>query len=758
MAAGSASYSQILDAGNAPKQSSMKASWEKMDTDYDLAIKAATAVRNAARESARNIHSAAIEKARDVEKNARTQYSIALKSGDQAAIEKAKGAIDNAKAAKKQADTEYKSAKKQADIEFKSAEEQAKSAKQQTHDELRSVEKAHNSEAVVNSVDRGRDLADIQKEQTEKLNNVNSQTDTDNQGTDRGEPTGKTFDEMTPEEQEAYKTEREKMAQEEQEKYNKDEREETIKEAMPEADPSNRKYYDENGNKRSDPENYDENGNKIRSDNGGKDMGKDNNKKGLGLQFSQSFYDNVGNAIKGQPQGNLEDLKAKGANAQAQNLKNAAATNQMEAQRAQQIANQNPYAEAGKMASVQNDAENRQNVQKSGVLGAGAALARKTNTPDVQSQMQREDQQQQVANQRREEEQANQQEATEKGNEAEQWQFKSRDFTEDKDQAAALSKGEPAQPEPEQQQQPEPKPKPEQPEQQPEPQPAQPEQPEQKSEPEPQTPEKFNANWQNVMNYMTYGNDPTSKWSQPGGKDGGAAQKYVEAMGWQPLSESDVTNASKGFDSPVGELQGIMSKSRPEFMQAWNEGSGRVKDGKQINAGDEGYEQAAQTNTQDVESDTRVKDIKQCLCDARMKWIKEDWDRDGKPSREDMIWLMGQQGPFHHNDRDYDPNDYDTWDDEDGSILGAYADNIKNYVYNYKPEATQIDSNIDPNQEHIGPMAQDIEQVNPACIKETPEGVKTVDTGRLSMMNAGAIGDLAREIQDLKARLAKLGV
>ena len=478
------------------------------------------------------------------------------------------------------------------------------------------------------------------------------------------------------------------------------------------------------------------------SSDGGKGMSKGNNKKGLGLQFSQSFYDNIGNAVKGQPTGNLADVKSKGAKEQAQNLRNAAATNQMEAQRAQQIANQNPYSEAGKMASVQNDAENRQNVQKAGVLGAGAALARKTNTPDVQSQIHREDQQQSVANQRREEEQANQQEATEKGNESEQWQFKSRDYTEDKDQAAALSKGESAQPE-----QPKPEQQPEQ----------QPEQPEQKPEPE-----TFNANWQSVMNYLTYGNDPTSQWSQPGGKDGGAAQKYAEAMGWQPLSETDVANASKGFDSPTGELQQIMKSQRPEFMQAWEEGSGRVKDGKQINAGDEGYEQAAQTNTQDVTnnppSDSRVKDIKKCLCDARMKWIKEDWDRDGRPSREDMMWLVKQQGPFHHNDRDYDPNDYDNWNDEDGSILGAYADNIKNYVYNYKPEATQVDPNIDPNQEHIGPMAQDIEQVNPACVKETPEGVKTVDTSRLAMMNAGAIGDLAREIQDLKARLAKLGV
>ena len=655
MAAGDSNIVEVYNAGNAPKQMSMASSWKKMNKDYKLALETAAYVKDAA-----------IENANKAVESAKQERNKALSSGDQAAIEAANKAI-------KDAEEQAKTTKVKAEAEYNAATEQAKLTKQKTHDELRSAEKAHNEEAVVNSVERGRDLADIQKEQTEKLNNVNSQSGSDNQG----------------------------------------------------------------------------------SNDGGKDMSKGNNKKGLGLQFSQSFYDNISNAVKGQPTGNLADVESKGAKEQAQNLRNATATNQMEAQRAQQIANQNPYAEAGKIASMQNDAENRQNVKKAGVLGAGAALARKTNTPDVQSQIQRQDQQQSVANQRREEEQANQQEATELGNLSEQKQLESRDYTAFKDEVAALSKGEPEQPEqkPEQPEQ-----KPEQPEQKPEQQP----EPEPEPESESQTPETFNANWQNVMNYLTYGNDPTSKWSRPGGKDGGAAQKYAEAMGWQPLSESDVANASNGFDSPTGELQQIMKNQRPEFMQAWEEGSGRVKDGKQINAGDEGYEQATQTNTQDVTkdppSDARVKDIKQCLCDARMKWIKEDWDRDGKPSREDMMWLIKQQGPFHHNDRDYDPNDYDNWNDEDGSILGAYADNIKNYVYNYKPEATKVDPNIDPNQEHIGPMAQDIEQVNPACVKETPEGVKTVDTSRLAMMNAGAIGDLAREIQDLKARLAKLGV
>ena len=716
MAAGESDIVEVYNAGNAPKQRSMASSWEKMSTDYKLALETAESVRNAA-----------IENADKAVESAKQEKNNALRSGDKAAIKAANKALKDTK-------EQAKTTKVKARAEYNAATEQAKLTKQRTHDELRSAENAHNEEAVVNSVERGRDLADIQKEQTEKLNNVNSQSGSDNQGPSTAEM-----------------TEREKMAKETAAKYNSsdtDEKRKALKETMPEYDPSNRKYYDENGNKRPDPENYDENGNRIGSDNGGKDMSKVNNKKGLGLQFSQSFYDNIGNAVKGQPTGNLEDVQSKGAKEQAQNLRNAAATNQMEAQRAQQIANQNPYAEAGKIASMQNDAENRQNVQKAGVLGAGAALARKTNAPDVQSQIQREDQQQSVANQRREEEQANQQEATEVGNISEQKKIESRDYTEFKDKSAALSKGEPAQPE----QKPAEQPAEQKPEQQPEQQPEQkPEEPE-----ETQTPESSGSTWQNVLNYLTYGNDPNSGWnpnsSKPPKSGRDEAIQYAKAQGWSPIQASQAE-----FDGDFEHLQELVKAQQPKFYEAWQNDSGRVgKDGKQINRGDEGDEVIDSATT--PPSDSRVKDIKKCLCDARMKWIKEDWDRDGRPSREDMMWLVKQQGPFHHNDRDYDPNDYDNWNDEDGSILGAYADNIKNYVYNYKPEATQVDPNIDPNQEHIGPMAQDIEQVNPACVKETPEGVKTVDTSRLAMMNAGAIGDLAREIQDLKARLAKLGV
>ena len=398
------------------------------------------------------------------------------------------------------------------------------------------------------------------------------------------------------------------------------------------------------------------------SDSGDNAMSK--NKKGLGLQFSQSFYDNIGNAVKGQPTGNLADVKSKGSKEQSQNLRNAAATNQMEAQRAQQIANQNPFAESTKISSVQNDAENRQNVQKAGVLGAGAALTRKTNTPDVQSQIQREDQQQNVANQRREEEQANQQEATEKGNEAEQWQFKSRDYTEDKDQSAALSKGEPAQSEQKTEEQ-------AQPEQKPEEQ-AQPEQ-------KPEEPSMPSGEPQHVINALlgsSKGEDLRSGQADAADKelyDWAISQGVKPIQAGQHKNESDVNSWEQEFIANNGEAgQNVIQQLRQGRAGAGNDAS------RNFSANEMDQMNKNMTVTKNPPSDARVKDIKQCLCDARMKWIKEDWDRDGKPSREDMMWLIKQNGLFHHNDKDYDPDDYDSWGDEDGSILGAYADNIKN--------------------------------------------------------------------------------
>lgn len=508
------------------------------------------------------------------------------------------------------------------------------------------------------------------------------------------------------------------------------------------------------------------------SENGGqKNQQVDNKTSKKGFQLGQSFYDSVAGAIKGNKMGNALDSAAKTAKEQAQNYRNRSATNQMEAQRAQQIANQNPYSEAGKIASVQNNAENMQTINNTSfAAGTAAARLRKTNAPDVQAQMAREDQQQNVANQRREEANTAQEENTAAEGDAETFSFKSRDLNDDRADSANLSMGTPEQPEPEAEkpaEQPaateEEQPaateeeQPAEEEQVQEEEPPQPEpEPEAEKEPE-QTPESSGTTWQNVMNYLTYGNDPSSGWnpssSKPPKSGRDEAIKYAESQGWSPIQASQAE-----FDGDLGHLQELVKAQQPDFYEAWQGGSGRVgANGEQINRGDKGDEVIDSATTP---SDERIKNVLTCLSDQRLKSIRAAYDRDGCCSPEDFMWLAAHTGgKFNHNDRDYDFfNDNDWSDDNDGSVLNGYADYIKNYVYTYKPEATEIDSRIDPNQEHIGPMAQDIEKVNPACIKETPEGVKTVDTARLAMMNAGAIGDLARQMQDLVDKLKAIGV
>lgn len=106
---------------------------------------------------------------------------------------------------------------------------------------------------------------------------------------------------------------------------------------------------------------------------------------------------------------------------------------------------------------------------------------------------------------------------------------------------------------------------------------------------------------------------------------------------------------------------------------------------------------------------------------------------------------------FRHPNLKVNTDDAHIWKD---SVLNDYMEHIKNYKYHYKDEAQQLDPSIDPKTEHIGPMAQDIEEVNPAAVNADPKtGYKTVDTGRLALMNAGAIAELAREIADIKKRL-----
>jgi hypothetical protein len=148
-----------------------------------------------------------------------------------------------------------------------------------------------------------------------------------------------------------------------------------------------------------------------------------------------------------------------------------------------------------------------------------------------------------------------------------------------------------------------------------------------------------------------------------------------------------------------------------------------------------------------VVSDEDLKELGQGL---DLEDVVKEIVRNGGPYNEHEIRYMvraaGDMSPLHNFDRD---GDY--WSDD---TVAKYAEHIQNALYKYKPEATEIDPDIDPEQEHIGPMAQDIEKVNPACVVETKDGVKTVDTGRLALMNAGVIAQLARDMKKLEAQVA----
>jgi hypothetical protein len=145
----------------------------------------------------------------------------------------------------------------------------------------------------------------------------------------------------------------------------------------------------------------------------------------------------------------------------------------------------------------------------------------------------------------------------------------------------------------------------------------------------------------------------------------------------------------------------------------------------------------------DTLSDEQCKEIDDCtdpneLANAIVK--------GGPPfNKHQLSRLRKAAGEFEGHKPD---EDTDEWDDD---ILGKYAQHIINYKYTYNDEAKKVDPNIDTSTEHIGPVAQDIEKVNPAAVFEDEKtGYKKVDTGRVALMNAGAIAELARQVKELK--------
>ena len=472
--------------------------------------------------------------------------------------------------------------------------------------------------------------------------------------------------------------------------------------------------------------------------------------KTIGL--SDSFYRDIGAAIKGQPTGNTLDAAAATAATQSKNLQNDAARREMEGQRAQQVANRNVYGEAGKIASMQNDAQSRQNVQNTSfAAGNAAALKRANNAPDVQAQIARQDQQQNVANERREQADTQTQAATEMEGNKKQFQIKSRDHDNDMNDSSRLSLGEGGGTSETQQTQ-------DQQTQDQQTQDQQTQDQQTQSEPEPeqiQTP--ISGNPQHVINGLLGASKGQDLRSGEGGDDK-ALYDWAIQQGVTPLQPGKQKSQNPNdWEQEFIEANGAKGQ---EVIQKLREGRAMPGNDASTNFDASNYDQM--NKSMQVPSDARVKNVRSlvdCLSDIRMKHIKEDFDNYGRCSSKDFDWLLRRIGKLKYNNREYDPfNEADWEDDTDSSVLNAYADHIRNYVYTYKPEAVEVDSRIDPEQEHIGPMAQDIEQVNPACVKETADGVKTVDSARLAMMNAGAIGELARQLNELNMKFQALGL
>ena len=145
-----------------------------------------------------------------------------------------------------------------------------------------------------------------------------------------------------------------------------------------------------------------------------------------------------------------------------------------------------------------------------------------------------------------------------------------------------------------------------------------------------------------------------------------------------------------------------------------------------------------------------AKKMRDLVSDVNEKFLKGVANKKEPLSAEEVFWLSRIAGKSEDGYSPFEEGD-------DGGVtagqLEGYANHLRNYLYTYKDEAQEIDPSIDPHEEHEGPMAQDIEKVAPDCVKETPEGVKTVDGNRLALVNAGVIGELARRVLELEEKL-----
>lgn len=444
---------------------------------------------------------------------------------------------------------------------------------------------------------------------------------------------------------------------------------------------------------------------------------------------------------------------------------NMAATLGMQGQSWRQESNRNPYSEASKKASATNAQQMAANISANSATGQNqVGLVRMNNPMDVNAEEQKRAEARRMADERQEKQRTTEGQARAYLGEAQQLNTQGRNLSADELESRRLSLGNVTgtstteKDEPKKEETTEETPTEET--------------PVEETQPEPQQPVNYNA--QHIINALLGSSQGQDLRNGAGDENDLKMYNWVISQGVKPITpksqnpnqwenEFITQNGDKGKEiigmlregrSPDNAQRNFAPNEKNQMntqttMPAYACGTKNAKPGYAI-VGENGPEIVKMKGGEEVIPNDELFD--RIVSDERMKYIKECIDLGLGMTPEDFRWLAKKQGgKFKFNDREYDWFNDDDWkDDEDDSVLNGYAEHIKNYLYTYIPEAKEIDASIDPNQEHIGPMAQDIEKVNPACIVETPEGVKTVDTGRLAMMNAGAIGDLARQLKELK--------
>lgn len=91
----------------------------------------------------------------------------------------------------------------------------------------------------------------------------------------------------------------------------------------------------------------------------------------------------------------------------------------------------------------------------------------------------------------------------------------------------------------------------------------------------------------------------------------------------------------------------------------------------------------------------------------------------------------------------------------DSDILEAYK-NLDSVQFTYTEEATELDPSQDTKTLHTGLLAQDIkaQPLLESAVKQDPEsGYYMVDTREMTMANAAAISDIAKILDELKAKI-----